>query len=430
MAAYKKSKYTVEVPFVKDGETVIGIYHTMTGAFYLICEKDWANAIHNPHALTDPALIDTLCEPGILMGEDVDETGLFETWKNQYVHDFSTLKSKVLVTRKCNNQCTYCIIDPEAKEMSSETAKAMDRFYINMIMERKPSHVQDDFLGGEPLLNAGIIMESAQRRFFFCQGKEIDYGFTITTNGTLMAKSAVSDMKEIGLTGIRVSLAGPASIHDRLRPSKTYEKPYERIIKNLEMVSGLIPISIECQYDSGALDFVSIPEMLDDLTRRNIHIDAIAFTPILSRRGEKPFDSGMGDPRIFLYLKHEALKRGFPMNDHAPSNACMTDLRSIVVFDTDGSLIPCPSLQSNEMVYGNIITGINFVAESRLLKRNLSDRCLNECELLPICFGGCRLQSLIHSNDFNGIDCHYDAYRLFLEDYIKEKARTFLSQQE
>jgi uncharacterized protein len=108
----------------------------------------------------------------------------------------------------------------------------------------------------------------------------------------------------------------------------------------------------------------------------------------------------------------------------------MTDFRSVVVFDTDGSIIPCPSLQGNEMVYGNVIDGIDFVAESQLLNRNLPDRCLNDCELLPICFGGCRLQALIHTNDFNGIDCHYDAYRLFLEDYIKAKAEAFLSQQE
>jgi uncharacterized protein len=105
----------------------------------------------------------------------------------------------------------------------------------------------------------------------------------------------------------------------------------------------------------------------------------------------------------------------------------MTDLRSVLVFDTDGSLIPCPSLQSNEMAYGNIINGIDFVAEVRLLKRNLPDRCLNECELLPICFGGCRLQALIHQKDFSGIDCHYNAYRLFLEDHIREKALTALS---
>jgi uncharacterized protein len=427
MAAYKKSKYTVDIPLDDNGDIRTCLYHTLTGAFSLMCKKDWSVITSNPNVPIDPNAIEILCKQGIWVAEDENEVALFEAWRNQYVYDFTTMKSKVLVTRKCNNRCLYCIIDPEAKEMSRETARLMDGFYIDIIRKKKPSQVQDDFLGGEPLLNTNIIIESAQRRFFFCEGKGIDYGFTITTNGTLVSKSIISEMKTIGLTGIRVSLAGPAHIHDRLRPSSKNEKTYAKIMGNLESISGLIPIGIECQYDSGTLDFQSIPEMLDDLALRNIRIDSIAFTPILSRRGANPFDSDMGDPRIFLYLKHEALKRGFPMNDEAPSNACMADFRATIVFDTDGSIIPCPSLQGSEMSYGHVTTGIDFVAESQLLKRNLPDKCLNECELLPICLGGCRLQALIHYGDFNGIDCNYDVYRLSLEDYILEKALTVLS---
>ncbi len=219
MTAYKKSKYTVDIPLDDNGDIRICLYHTLTGAFSLMCKKDWSVITNNPNVPTDPNTIETLCEQGILVAEDEDEVAVFEAWRNQYVYDFTAMKSKVLVTRKCNNRCLYCIIDPEAKEMSRETARLMDGFYIDIIRKKNPSQVQDDFLGGEPFLNTKIILESAQRRFFFCEGKEIDYGFTITTNGTLVSESIISEMKTMGLTGIRVSLAGPAHIHDRLRPS-------------------------------------------------------------------------------------------------------------------------------------------------------------------------------------------------------------------
>ncbi|MBW2598457.1 MAG: SPASM domain-containing protein, partial [Deltaproteobacteria bacterium] len=111
-----------------------------------------------------------------------------------------------------------------------------------------------------------------------------------------------------------------------------------------------------------------------------------------------------------------------------PSNLCMADFRSIYVFDTDGSIIPCPSLQGGEMAYGNVLTGIDFVAESQLLNRKLPDQCLKQCELLPLCMGGCRLQALTRQNDFNGIDCHYDIYRSLLEDYIRAQVFAALSQ--
>lgn len=420
----------MDIPIENKGEEFVALYQTMTGAFILIPERNWSYILSDPIAPADPATMDMLCEQGLLVRNGTDETTLFGNWKQQYVHDFSTVKSKVLVTRKCNNRCRYCILDPEAMEMSPETARAMDRFYIETIEEKSPQKVEDDYLGGEPLLNAGIILESAGRRFYYCLGRGIEYSFVITTNGTLIRPSMISDMKEVGLTGIRVSLAGPAPVHDRLRPSKNNGKTYDLIMENLKAISGLVPITIECQYDSGALDFLSIPDMLDDIGERNIAIENVAFTPILPRRGENPYDSGTGDPRIFSYLMQEAGKRGFPQDNEAPSNTCMADFRARFVFDADGSIIPCPSLQGGEMAYGHVIKGIDFVAESELLKRRLPDRCLNECPILPICMGGCRLQALVHQKDFNGIDCHYDTYRFFLEEYIRQRASAVSCQQE
>ncbi|MDY6951537.1 MAG: radical SAM protein, partial [Thermodesulfobacteriota bacterium] len=399
MSLSEKSRFTVAVS-IDCGEESLALYHTMTRAFILISEKTWSSALSNPIAPADSATIDLLHEQGFLVKDGVDEATVFENWKQQYVHDFSTLKSKILVTRKCNNRCRYCILDPEAKEMSSETALAMDRFYIETIQEKSPKRVEDDYLGGEPLLNPNIILESAARRFFYCLGKGIDYGFVITTNGTLIRPAVISAMKNVGLTGIRVSLAGPAPVHDALRPSKNNGKTYELIMENLEAVTDMVPISVECQYDSGSLDYLKIPEMLDDMAERNIGIDSIAFTPILPRRRRNLYNSGMGDPNIFLYLNREAGQRGYPINSEAPLNTCMADFRARFVFDTDGSIIPCPSLQGSEMAYGHVDTGIDFVAESQLLKRALPDRCLKECELLPTCMGGCRLQALTNQNDF------------------------------
>jgi uncharacterized protein len=423
MSLLNKSRFTIEVPIKRrGGEEILALYHTMTRAFVLIPERQWSYALSDPVAPADPSAMDLLYDQGFLVRETTDETMLFETWMQQYVHDFSTLKSKVLVTRKCNNRCRYCILDPEAKEMSPETARAMDQFYIETIREKNPQRVEDDYLGGEPLLNPGIILDSAARRFYYCLGRGIEYGFVITTNGRLIRPSVIADMKEVGLTGLRVSLAGPAAVHDNLRPSKTNGKTYEVILQNLEAVSGMVPISIECQYDSGAFDFLSYPEMLDDFVERGIAIEDITFTPILPRRGKSAFQSGTGDPRILLYLSEEAEKRGFPQDREAPANACMADFRARFVFDADGSIIPCPSLQGGEMAYGHVTTGVDFVAESELLKRKLPDKCLNQCPMLPICMGGCRLQALTRGNGFNGIDCHREIQRLFLDEYIRHMA--------
>jgi uncharacterized protein len=427
MTGYQLSRFAVALPVEDSEDKLIAVYCTLTEAFILMTGSKWMNIL-NTAPTVDPETIEQLIQQGILFLEGVDETVVFKEWKDRHVHEFSTMKSKILVTRKCNNQCTYCILDPEGKDMSEGTAREMDNFYIEQIKRNHPQQVRDDYLGGEPLMNLDVIIESALRRFYFCKGKGIDYAFTMTTNGTLITSALIAKLKAVGLTAVRVSLAGPAEVNDRLRPSVGGGKTYETIMKNLEKISGSIPIHIECQYDAGARDFEQIPKMLDDMNRRNIRVEDIAFTPILEKRGNSEFCAGMGEVDNFLFLKQEAARRGVPVNGSAPSNLCMADFRAIYVFDTDGSIIPCPSLQGGEMAYGNVLTGIDFVAESQLLNRKLPDQCLNQCELLPLCMGGCRLQALTRHNDFNGIDCHYDTYRSLLEDYIRTKAFAALSQ--
>lgn len=423
MQTHKPSRFTVEIP-VNDGcgggQPLAALYHTMNQAFILMDKAEWSAITEGTDTEQCPETIAMLQDQGLLVGATVDETAVFECWKQQQVHDFSTMTSKVNVTRRCNNRCTYCILDPEAKEMSHKTAWIMDEFYIRTMRERRPLLVRDDYLGGEPLMRPEIIHASAARRRHYCRKNDIDYGFTVTTNGTLLTPSIISRLLDVGLIGIRVSLAGPARIHDRLRPSKKGRGTYDAIIMNLRSVSGLTPITIECQYDSGSRDYETFPEMLDDFARYYLDIKDVVFTPIIKKRGKCDFNCGLGDPAVALKLARTAAEYGYSSGRQAPSSLCRGDFRAMFVFDTDGSIIPCPGLQNGEMAYGHVGRGVDFIAESQLLKRRLPDSCLNQCPLLPVCMGGCRLQSLTNNNDFAGIDCQHDALWLFLEDYIRE----------
>jgi len=132
----------------------------------------------------------------------------------------------------------------------------------------------------------------------------------------------------------------------------------------------------------------------------------------------------LGDPRnLFTFfceavLRSESLKRGYPIYQAPPESTCIADLRSSSIIDADGSILPCYALQSKEFVYGNVIDGQDFLARSQFLTRDYPDRCLKKCELLPICKGGCRIQALIDTSNFNGISCSYDDYNQLISDYV------------
>lgn len=420
------SRFTLSTRLTNAGGDAVILFHTITEAICLVPEAQW-QALRNPEGgIADPDMVRALRDGGILLGDATDECPAFRRWKAGHAYNRAELRFKNLITRQCNNRCPYCVLDAEAKTMAPETARDADRFVFQQIDEKRPDMVHDDFSGGEPMLNPAAIALSASRRQAYCREKGIDYGFSLTTNGTRLFPDIVESFVPLGLDGIRLSLAGPESVHNRLRPCADHDNPYELILLNLEKVAPLVPLSIECQYDAGSEDYLEIPSMLDELSCRGIPINDIAFTHIMETRRNTPFSAG-GNIEIQLFLLDFAHERGFPVYDKPPRNGCMADYESVFVIDTDGSIIPCPSLQGGEMAYGNVATGVDFLAESALIERRLPRRCLTQCELLPLCGGGCRLQSLVKTGDFNAIDCHYASLRAMAEHWMEKRAKTVLA---
>lgn len=206
MTGYQLSRFSVTQPVKIKAEELTCVYNTLTKALFVMPSRQWI-VIVTAESGVDPETIRDLIQAGVLVNKGVKETLVFKEWRSLHVHDFSLIKSKVLVTRKCNNRCTYCILDAEAKDMTAETAREMDNFYLDQIEKNCPKKVRDDYLGGEPLLNPGVIFESASRRHFFCAGRGIDYGFSVTTNGTQIETGVIARLKDIGLKSLRVSLA-------------------------------------------------------------------------------------------------------------------------------------------------------------------------------------------------------------------------------
>ncbi len=428
MNPHTLSRYVLEKQFTHNGETAVSLFHTITEAFYTIPDHQWHSLLDPGAPDTDPDIAKELYGSGILIEKGADETPAYRRWRARHNYQQAFLRFKTLVTRICNNRCTYCVIDAEAKIMTPETVRAANRFVFEQIDEKSPESVHDDFSGGEPMLAPGIILQAARARQLYCRERGIDYSFSITSNGTRLFPEVVDSLLTFGLDHIRVSLAGPAPLHNRLRPCVDHDNPYAIILKHLEKVARMVPVGVECQYDAGAADYRIIPEMLDELAQRGIPIKEVAFTHIMETRRDTPFKAG-GNIDIHLYLLEEAHKRGFPEYDRPPRSGCMADFESTFVIDTDGSIIPCPSLQGGELTYGNVFTGVDFLAESALIERRLPRRCRTACELLPLCGGGCRLQAQTKTGDFNAVYCNYDTLRIMTEHWMEKKALASLAEE-
>ncbi len=428
MPDYTLSTFAYNLELLGKWKGLYSLYHTMNNSHVILSEGDGRRLLDGSCSKLDPPVLELLIENDILVKEGTDELSIYKALKQKYVHGFDAIGSKILVTRKCNNRCSYCFLMEEQKDMSEDTALAVSTFYIDFIKRKNTRKVRDVFIGGEPFLKKDIMLSIATRLYYYCLGKEIDYGFRATTNGTLLDPADISRMLKVGLAGLNVSMGGHRASHDRIRPAKD-GPTYDRIMQNLASISGQVPITIECQYDPDSDDYLHYPAMLDDLIRHEIEIERIVYSPILpTQRDKGPFKPSIGDPQKRLYLIRETLSRGIQVEDGPPSGSCSAEYLSSFVFDVDGGLLPCPSLQNGQLAYGNVINGIDWVSQTQIISRELPKKCINGCVFLPLCNGGCRNQALVRENDFWCVDCNYEGFKVLLEDYIRRKSEETLDQ--
>jgi len=141
------------------------------------------------------------------------------------------------VTEQCNLRCQYCVHTDENQEsrahgnkhMSTETAfAAIDHL-------RKNSHDADGiniiFYGGEPLLNFPLIEKSIRYASTVFQDKDVS--FSMTTNGTYIT-SKVAAFLFANNVSVKVSLDGPATVHNRYRKNSNGKGSYQEVLTGLK----------------------------------------------------------------------------------------------------------------------------------------------------------------------------------------------------
>src|SRR3989304_2976982 len=115
------------------------------------------------------------------------------------------------ITRTCNLHCVHCYADSHDKEYEGEltTEEALGlidelaRFGAPVIL----------FSGGEPLLRQDLFQ-------LIRYAKDKGIRGVLSTNGTLITREVVRQLKEFGLSYVGVSIDGPEHIHDRFRGKK------------------------------------------------------------------------------------------------------------------------------------------------------------------------------------------------------------------
>ena len=331
----------------------------------------------------------------------------------------------------CNFSCVYCY-ERDMKGnlyMSDATTGRLVDFIRGNFPENK-TFLRVDFYGGEPLLSLGLIKSLSNELKSFAESRGAAYSFTLVTNGSLFKRDVARELAGLSLESVKITLDGPAEIHNRYRPFRSGAGSFDTIIRNIKDSCDLVKIGIGGNFDVTSYDkFVLLLDYLENEGLTPEKIPMIKFDPVMKypegSTASYEYIGGcvsINEPwlaDVSSRLREEILKRGYNTPKLTPIT-CMIEKRDAFVVNYDGMIYKCPGFIGKKgFEVGDLETGVRDYSSTYRLDIWKNEECAG-CEYLPLCFGGCRYMAFSRNGDLDSLDCKKEYLDASLETMVKQ----------
>ncbi len=368
---------------------------------------------------------------GIIVEDPAAETAAVASLFDRTNRKSTTLTVTIVMNLDCNFACPYCYEEgvKSGRYMSTETADQLIAFIERQLTPDKKNLVVD-FYGGEPLLSLPLIEYISERLVALTQSREVVFSATMVTNGSLLKRPVAERLTALGLRMAKVTLDGPAHVHDRYRPFKSGAGSFDIILKNIEACADVLTISVGGNFDRASYPY--LVSLLDELEARGLTPDrlgSVKFDPIVDtgktdmaaseRHGHCLTIDEPWALEAEVMLREEILKRGYRL-PKVMTVFCAVENKDALVVNYNGDIYKCPGfLGHSDFVVGTVFDGIKDYHDTYQLDVWKNDDCL-ACTYLPLCYGGCRYMTYLKHDRIDTVSCRKDYYDAQLEPLITQ----------
>lgn len=147
----------------------------------------------------------------------------------------------VNVSQRCNLTCPYCYVneglfDYPQKPIKRMPEKIFDGLVFKLLQQFTGFEIVTfHYYGGEPLLNFEAIKTITQQAVKAAEKQEINVGFYITTNGTLI-NDQIADFFERYRFNVYFSIDGDSESHDMYRRYSNGRGSFDDVMANYERI--------------------------------------------------------------------------------------------------------------------------------------------------------------------------------------------------
>ncbi len=395
-----------------------------------------------------------LYDMGFLVDDNSNENEYLEELRKEVLDNNSDKIGNIIIapTLECNAHCYYCFENGYRKGiMSIETANHLVNYLAKNWNGEK---LGITWFGGEPLIASEII------DYISCslKKKNIVFGAKITTNGLLFKKSTIEKLRESWcVEKVQITIDAIGDEYNKIKKyNDSIDNPFECVMKNIEyLLSVNMPVKIRINFDPEKQE--KVLKTMNYLIQRfdNNPYLKIYFAPIdaensVVRNVAEKFEEYEEHPYVSLikFGRKNRLYRGFPDMEEEitsfgdekgilkklkiyPSTInCYASCPNVLSIGPNGDIYKCHRvLGRKEYTSGNIVGG---VVENEAYKF-FCNTCLTyeeceNCRVLPICQGGCKVNAKLYSGKEACAPC-----KSIIEDLIllyKEDLDNYYSRKE
>lgn len=373
----KFSKYNIVVPY-KDNTCIV--FNTLNGTLVRMDSQDY-----NLQNLEQKNY-------GILVDDDCNEYLLYKYRYLSAIYNSRSIHLTIATTMSCNFNCPYCF--EEGHKRDGLLDKDVIRGIQSFLKSKKAKPISITWFGGEPFLNWSAIQMISD----YLLDNQIDFTANAITNGSLFSPSIINKIDEYHIKNLQITLDGLKDTHDKKRQFKTGRGSFEIILNNIKQILEYSQsiVSIRVNLDrNNIIEFKPLKDDVHSIFSRYIKNKRLTITPnyIRNRTSFDGCSNCLSPAEFYSFEASINHIRSLPLF----KGPCPLRSMSDICIAPDGEIYKCLEHIGDRIhSIGNIKEGcINLYRQADLALTALpfeNEECRN-CEILPICGGGCSAEA-------------------------------------
>lgn len=384
---------------------------------YITSVEDDIENINNVH----PDLYKYLVSNSFIVDNNLNEFDEFKKMIRKIDFDDTIFELHLNPTMDCNFKCWYCY-ETHIKESCYDTEMLRRvKLCIANIINRNPQleRFSINWFGGEPLMAYDYaIIPILEHTIKLCKLRGVDFCTLFTTNGFLLDKEKLKQLKKYNVAEFQITLDGHRERHDKVRFLADKSGSYDKIVENIKLASNFsFHVSVRINYTRET--FKDIEKIIDDFaditeeSRKNLLFD-------FHQVWQDNTDLKEEKKSIINKFKQSGLQVVKPVI-YSFDHTCYADKKNNANINYNGDVFKCTSRDFSTNNREGVLNKDGFIEWNQKYYERLNSKFKNKaclkCPILPICRGGCSQQALERQGQNT---CIYNYTKQKKENLIKD----------